>query len=91
LDRDRSARPQHKEGPFHLERERKEMCFSWECKWRSKKEHGEDKVERLLWICSGALGGLTARHIVPGGQTGRPRQSDRQLLMLLKKGSVLSA
>ena len=41
MDRDRRARPPHKEGPFHLEREREEMCFSWVCKWRGEKEEEE--------------------------------------------------
>ena len=63
MDRDRSARPPHKEGTFHLERERERMCFSWVCKWRGEKEeekkaakvdlqgHAGRSDRRLLFFC----------------------------------------
>jgi hypothetical protein len=55
-----------------------------------KKEEGGDKADQVGWIGSDApggltanRGGLTARHTVPGGQTGPLWRSDRLLLALV--------
>jgi hypothetical protein len=81
LDRDRRAKPPHKESLFHLEIKREEECFSWVLEGKGKKDEGVDKVEYKFWIGLGAPGGQIVHYTVLDDQTGSTRRSDRRLLI----------